>query len=280
MMLRICRNKDQAVVNPNPANARRAQTEAEWERKWLLAPEEFNPLLTAAGRLRIERTWELIHPQLASPKLLCVDLGAGYGVLSSLCADAGARMTAADIAEGALKKIRLNQQISCEKQFVPYTTLPDMHYDLILATDLIAWLPENEYRLFFSELARLASRNGKIVVSTPLDVDSDNALERFLYLAETEISIESIRKSYHALQIRLLRLLNRWKWSQWLFGPLIRFIENSDRLLKALERLTQFLYDERGISHVIIAGTRRPIFQPPKEDELPIERKTKKSVWE
>jgi hypothetical protein len=131
MMLRICRNKDQAVVNPNPANARRAQTEAEWERKWLLAPEEFNPLLTAAGRLRIERTWELIHPQLASPKLLCVDLGAGYGVLSSLCADAGARMTAADIAEGALKKIRLNQQISCEKQFVPYTTLPDMHYDLL-----------------------------------------------------------------------------------------------------------------------------------------------------
>jgi 2-polyprenyl-3-methyl-5-hydroxy-6-metoxy-1,4-benzoquinol methylase len=280
-MLKICKNKDDVNMRTGPTSARKTEVEAIWERRWLLTPEAYNPLRTAEGRLRIERTWNLIKEHLTHSELACIDLGAGYGVLSKKCAnEAAAKVTAVDIAEGALKRIREDQKIHCEKQWVPYTTLPDMSYGMVIATDLIAWLSENEYRLFFSELARLVSREGKIVVSTPLDIYSLNAYQKFLLLAETEMTIEAVQKSYHALSVRFLSMLNRKKWRQRLFKPLIHWIENSDRLLHYLEQMTQFFYADQGISHVVILGKRRPLFTPLSQDKIPIERTPKKTVWE
>lgn len=279
-MLKQLKKGNPASPTVRSKTINKVEVEATYERRWLLNPDEFNPLLTAIGRNRIDRTWEIIQRYFPLNDLYCVDLGAGYGILSIKCQQAGAHVTAVDISERALHHIRKDPKILCEKQFIPYTTLPDMQYQLVIAADLIASLPEEEYRLFFSELARLATRDGHIIVSTPLDIDSEDPLDRFFRLAETEITIDTVKKSYHSLTIRLLRFLKRWKWSHFLFHYPIRLLETSDLCLKILESITYFLYDEAGISHIIIGGKRRPLFEPLLISELPQESKRKKTVWE
>lgn len=258
-------------VKDTPAT-RKALTQEKFAKLWENNPEQFNPQRTAAGRQRLERTWELLKPHLAV-NASCVDLGCGFGVLSKLCSEAGAQVTAVDIAEEPLQRL---QPLDCARQYVPYTTLADNAYQLVIATELIAELPESEYRLFFSELARLVQADGHVFISSALDIYSENALERLLYYTSTEFNVVDIKLSYHALSMRLQHVLRATK----ILTPIANLIENSDWLLAKLEKLTEFFYDKEGVSHIIIACKRRPLFEPPEVPQQPQEQKKKQRVWE
>lgn len=79
---------------------------------------------------------------------------------------------------------------------LPYLKLPDSSYDLVIATDVIAELDEKLYRLALSELARIVTAQGKVLLSSYIDPKSD-AIERFLELIQTEFEIDEMIPSYH-----------------------------------------------------------------------------------
>lgn len=297
----------------------KVEAEAKYERMWLLDPEQFNPNATAAGRMRVARTMALLNESVNLENKQIADLGSGYGVFSNYAAKQGAKVFAVDVASRALKKLD-SENIEAHQQYVPYTTLPDLAFDVVLALDLIAEIPKSEYRIFFSELARLLPTKGKLLFSTAIDFRTVEALARLQQLAETEFVFDHAEKSYHAYQIRIVQFFNRpahfvkaaenklylqtemekhsslgkkwlkfnaskpmvyiWKGISMLTTPLARWINNCDWLTRALEKITEFLSDENGVSHVIILAHPRPLMEMPPESELPVERKPKKSVWE
>jgi 2-polyprenyl-3-methyl-5-hydroxy-6-metoxy-1,4-benzoquinol methylase len=115
------------------------------------------------------------------------------GVLTEKIRDLGFDVTAVDIAGQPLKALR-ERGIVTKQDYVPKTLLEDGRFGLVVATDLIAEIPPTEYRLFFAEITRLLAREGRTVCSTSIDIYSENALQRFAQLAETELVIEAISK--------------------------------------------------------------------------------------
>ena len=162
---------------------------------------------------------------------------------------------------------RLKSSFGTSQQCLPHTTLQEEHYDLVISTDAIAYLQQDDFRLYFSELARLVKPQGSLICSTPIDIHSEDALERFIHLAETEFEIEKWVFSYHAYFIRLTRLLA---------SPLSRFVRQSRWLLLLLEKVCRLFSAENGISHVILLGRRRPLYTPPEPPAF----KQKRRVWE
>lgn len=246
--------------------SKRHEKEAFLEEKFLKNPQSLNPFATALRRDSYKKVLNSLG-DVSFKK--CVDLGSGTGELSKTLAKLGADVTAVDLSPSALKAI---ENIKTEQHFVPYTTLPDDGFDIVIANNLIAELPQNEIRLFFSELARIVKKDGKVLISTPIDIHSEDALDIFLSFAETELTIESVHLSYNRLFIRLLEL---FKFAP----PLAAWLENQDFILKSLISPTQFLYAEEGVSYAVLIGKRRPLITIP-ENEQPIEKKTKKIIWE
>ncbi|MFN4174223.1 MAG: hypothetical protein ACK4HV_03870, partial [Parachlamydiaceae bacterium] len=114
--------------------------------------------------------------------------------------------------------------------------------------------------------ARLIKPDGLLIISTPIDIDSEDAASRFLSLIHTEFDIEEILPSHHALWIRL------WRWQ------FLRPLLNHKKALVILESISRYLYHDNALSHLIVSAKRRPLFQPPVS---PIEeRKPKRTVWE
>lgn len=296
--------------------SRKQETQAKFERLWLLNPEQFNPMRNCKERERIDRTWKLITEN-CQPKQ-AIDLGCGFGIIAEKLSGKNVKVDAVDIASNALKHIPTNYNITPLQDYIPRTKLPDNAYDLVVSTDVIAFLPIDEHRLYFSELARLINSDGWVVCSTPVDFNSDDSLEQFATLAETEFTIEKWVLSYHRLYIQLLDFfkapkrfakaskdseyrkqklqerfsLSHWWfrlnshrfsgyfWSvvQWMSNPIANGIKQSPGLLHILEKLTRFLLPETGISHAIFLGKRRPLVMP--IEPSPQERKQKKTVWE
>lgn len=256
----------------NTRLSKRQIEEENFENKWVQDPDQFNPRLTALKRDYFKKIKACFNEEVAGKS--CVDLGSGSGELAQVLADLGANVTAVDISATALKTIKDNPLIRKEHQFVPYTTLPDDGFDYVIAANLIAEIPEAEQRLFFSELSRIVKPDGKIILSSPLDINSEDALQKLIYLAETELEIETLELSYHRLYIRGLNFL------KFVMNPLARWYGNQDYLLKSLEKATQFLYDSDGVSYAILIGKRKCLFEPVPEDHRPIEHKGKKAVWE
>jgi len=178
-----------------------------------------------------------------------------------------------DIASNALKKIPAHPNIHTIQDFVPDTQLKDYSYDLVIAADLILKLPKNLYRLFFSELARLSKPLGHIYCSTPLDFKTDDPLAAFLALAETELEVIDYEVRYDRIWLSVLNLLDK-------LPTLRNWWAESERCLKYAGKLTKFIYNQNGISHVALIAKKRSLFEPLKKDELPIERPGKKAVWE
>lgn len=251
----------------NARSSKRAIEETNFENKWAHDPNQFNPRLTALKRDYFEKIKSCFTQEIAGKS--CVDLGCGSGELAQFLADLGANVTAVDISPTALKSFN-DPKIRKEQHFVPYTTLPDDHFDYVIAANLIAELPEAEHRLFFSELSRIVKPDGKVILSTPLDINSEDALQKLIYLAETELEIDNLLLSYNRLYIRGLSFFKH-------FG---KWYENQDWLLKSLEMATQFIYDQEGVSYAILIGHRKCLFEPTPEDHRPIEHKGKKAVWE
>lgn len=302
-----------------PKETNPVEAEARFERQWLTDPEQFDPYRNIKEKIRIERTWELIQEFADPHSLLIVDLGSGWGEFSKRFANKGNQVHAVDISSLALKRLDNVANIVTYKQYIPRTKLKDDLYDVVLGTDIIAYLPNADYRLFISEMARLVKPHGIVVCSTPIDINSEDALYRFNELAETDFKIEKWRFGYHRLWIRIrdffeaprrlakasqnpeyrqreLKIrysLSRWWfeinsgrflgkfWSlfQYLSNPFANFVRKNQWLLLKLETVSKLLWDEEGISHAIFVGRRRPLIETPKED-IPIERKGKRQVWE
>ena len=103
-----------------------------------------------------------------------------------------------------------------------------------------------------SEIARLLSSDGKAVLSTDLDIYSEDALARFLYLAGTELIIEEVHLFYHGLFIRFYDLFS-------LFKPLKNWISKRDGLALFLEKLAKLYQTENDASAVVIVGKRKKV---------------------
>lgn len=316
-----------AIDNKVPTSSktivdRKLEAKARLERLWLQDPRQFDPLRNCMEHERLERTMEIISHFLILSGKLAADLGCAAGVLARRIRDKGATLHAVDISSIALKYFRESPLDSIElfEEYVPHTSLRDSAYDLVVCTELIGYLHPNEYRMLFSELSRIVKPDGYIVCSTAVDINTDDAVQKFANLAETEFVIDQWIFSYHRLYIRIKdffeapmrfmkasrdhqfrlqslegrRSLDRWWfhfnsskvmgifWGgiQILFKPFVNILKSNRGLLLKLEKGCRFIWSDSGISHVILIGKRKPIIEKPPEDQIPRETKHKKMVWE
>lgn len=309
-------------IDGSKKHSKRREIEAKFDRLWLMEPEHFDPLRNALGRERIERTWQLVESHMSLSGKKAVDLGCGSGVLTRKMRDAGAHVDAVDISNNALKALKAQgiENIAAIQDYVPHTALEDNQYDLVASTELIGYLSTHEQRLYFSELARLVKSEGFVVCSASLDINTEQAVQLFGSLAETEFSITAWKFSYHALYIRINaffkapeRFAQGWKertytkrygdnksdssthWYRfnsspgigWLWNlvqygtnPIVKWLSNSRTILLGLEKVCKFIQREAGISHAVFIGQLRPLIQPTPEELLAIQPKGKREVWE
>lgn len=319
--LNVIHSPSEVPKKPLGRSARRLESQEKFEHLWRVNPKQFNPERSARERERIGRTWNLILSRTNVKHSHVVDLPCGWGSLAVKLCEAGAQVHAADVSETALRHVENGCKNECTTSLIclPHTTLKEDGYDLVISTDAISYLAQDDYRLYFAELSRIVKSDGHVVCSTNIDIYSEDALKRFCELFETEFEIEDWIFSYHAYQIRLCNVLeapskfikaaqdadyrnqeinnrrafNRFwfKWNSTLLPsffwrtinlavrPLYNWIKQSRKTLLFLERFCRFFSAEEGISHAILLGKRRPLFALPPENP-PIERKHKREVWE
>lgn len=305
-----------------PTKRRREEAKAKFEYLWKTDPQQFNPLRDAMERERISRTWELILSHIKPEGKTAVDLGCGKAILTERLCEHGAHVHAVDIANIPLNLLeeKVLPNLTTSQDYVPRTILNDNTYDIVLGTEMIAYLPTDEYRLFFSEMARIIKKDGSVVCSTPLDINSEDALQRFATLAETEFQVDDWSLSYHASYIRFYDFLKApsifaaasrdpryravelqkrlsishwwfkmnsasfpgaiWSLAEYVFNPIARYVGQSHWILNKMEKVCKFMSSESGISHATFIGKRRPMATMPPANEIPIERKQKRQVWE
>lgn len=272
--------------------------EAKFERKWLQDPGKYNPSLTVIDRVRIERIMKMI-PFADLPQKRVADIGCGWGDLAQKMCQAGALCDACDIASNALKQLPNLPHLHPKKTSLPETHLEDNAYDFILCCDTIAELDPRDYRLAIAELCRLLKPEGKVLISTPLDIYAEDALDRFIKLVETEFTITDAKLSYHAFYLKITNLLNKpknywkayqdpnyrakelaersflsrawlsvhsslplaWFWGvfQWIPIGIEKLILERKSVLIVLESLCKFLKDIQGVSHVAVMCKRKPL---------------------
>lgn len=303
-----------------PKTSRREEIRAKFERLWLTNPEQFDPHRNCIEEERIERTWKLILEFINPLDQLAVDLGCGTGILSRRLTKAGATVHAVDAASNALKRLEgLTPKVASTSQdCLPKTVLKDDEYDIVISTEVIAYLRPDEYRLYFAELSRLVHSKGFVICSSPVDFNSMDAVERFANLAETEFKIEKWIFSYHRLTIRFWeffeapstyakakkdaeyrkeQILKRsglsrgwfrmnstfllsffWSVIQIFTNPIVKFLKHNRFLMNKMEKICRLFWDEEGISHAILIGKRRPLLTT--HEAIPQEMKHKRQVWE
>lgn len=308
--------------NPHASlKAREKEMQAKFERLWLLDPNKFNPLRNCLEKERLDRTWNLLNKLTTVNGKKVGDIGCAAGVFSRLLRDAGAHVLAVDIAENAIKQAKEYEcaNIEFKRDTMPSTSLSDQSFDVVVCTDVIAYLSPLDFRLFFAELARLVKTNeGIVVCSTPIDIYSIGAVQRFVELAHTEFDLIASLASYHALYLRIKHFfeipqnyLKGWKnhdykkkelnkrspigrlwyrfnsslliWFWWiinvLFYPINKLLNSSRFILITLEKICRFFSSDDGISHFIIIGKKRPLVQE-DPDHIPINRPKKREIWE
>jgi hypothetical protein len=185
---------------------------------------------------------------------------------------------------------------------------------------MIAYLPEELYRLYFSELSRLVKTEGWIVCSTSIDIGTEGGVHRFISLAESEMIIHECLYSYHRFSIHLTNFLKApfrfikaskdgeyrkkelesrtglshawfslnsasvgkiiWSPIRLILYPFEQLFTQNRHTLLTLEKLCRLFCGNSGISHVIIIGKRKPLFNPFPHTPPPEEMKHKKQLWE
>ncbi|HEV8052760.1 MAG TPA: class I SAM-dependent methyltransferase [Parachlamydiaceae bacterium] len=300
---------------------RRQEVEATMERMWLNDPDQFNPDRDAVQRKRVNATIRAIKKNTETNGKRCADLGCGSGTITRSLRDAGAKIDSVDISGIALKLLKSNdmQNITAIQDCMPTTRLDDNAYDIVICTEMIGFLQPKEYRMLFAELARLINKEGIVACSSSLELKSENALERFAALAETEFEIDEWILRYDLLWLRFCRffespaifikagrdlfernkeldkrkslrrlwfklntsqpLILFWRIVNMISGPVAAKLRQSDRLVDFLETITKFIWDESGISHALFIGKRRPMTFPLPANEVPVEIKHKREVW-
>lgn len=295
--------KREKISTRSTLSNRQQEAQAKYEREWLQDPQQFDPKRNCFERERIDRTYQLIanHIELSGKK--AVDFGCGNGTLAKRLRDAQAEVVAVDIAENALKELRKEkaENIETKRYALPITPLVDDTYDLVVCADVIAEIPSQDHRLALSELSRTVKRDGWVVTSTAIDIYSEDALEQFVALNETELQIVDSASSYHAWSIRLIDFLkiphkynqgrtNKefrkeelkrrsgiskrwfqiqssfplvyfWKGIDFLLKPIYRWMSQSKLFMSTLESCCQLLKNDRGISHIILIGKRKALVE-------------------
>jgi ubiquinone/menaquinone biosynthesis C-methylase UbiE len=260
--------------------------------------EKIDPLCSAQGQVRIERTLELLAKHIACKGDLIADLGCGTAVIASLLADQGGVLTALDVSDRVLQSSK-HTQMSYRRGCIPYLSFSDACFDGVIFTDVIAEIEPPLYRLTLSELARLLKRNGWMICSTQLDLYSHDAQERFIQLIHTEFEIIASVKSYHRLHFYLTRWVKAparfvraarqenyraehlqrrsgfmrlwfylnstkaasllWRPCTLLSFPLQRMIKKNRPLLLALERLSKIIWGTKALTHLIVLARKKKI---------------------
>lgn len=254
---------------------RREEIQATMERLWREDPQQFNPERDSIQRQRVDRTLELIRKCGNWKGKKGVDLGCGSGIVTSKVRDLGfATVDAIDISSQALTYIREwgVEEIHPIQDCLPCTRLNDAQYDLIICTEVVGYLNPKEYRLLFAELARLVKRDGIVICSSSLDSRTENPLELFSQLADTEFEPLEWVLSYHRWLLAICKVFRK--------TPLSRFFRQNSKVRDLLETVCRFFSGPSGASHVIFAGKRRPLGFPLPQNELPKEPKQKRRVWE
>lgn len=300
----------------------RQELQAKMERLWLTHPQMFNPERDCLQRERLTRTFDALHQRTSFEGKHVADLGCGSGVFSRRLRNAGAKVDAVDVASQPLQLLKNSDShnITPLQDYLPETRLNDNAYDIVVCTEVIGYLNPSEYRVTFSELARILKLDGFVVCSTDLDFKTEDPLEIFASLAETEFIIDQWVLSYHRLFIKVCHFFeapaiyikassdpeayqqgfkrraffNRWWFSVnstkimsyfWkvinvLTSPIAKGIKNSKGLMLALEKITKLLWSQSGISHAIFVGRKRPLTFPLPPKEIPREMKHKRQTWE
>lgn len=299
----------------------RTEMQAKMERLWLQNPNQFDPLRNNMEREGLKRIDKILS-NLDSANRSAVDLGCGYGYISRMMRDKGWKVQALDIASNALKAFKEKGDLHIEllQDALPCTKLEDDLYDLVVCTNVIGYLDPKDYRLLMAELSRLVKREGHVLCSTSIDINSEDAMQRFNDLAETEFQIEQWNLSYHLLLLRLIHFfeiplkyieahdsneilqvelhkrkgfsrtlfklntskIGRFFWTpfQFLAIPFLKLLKENRWLTLFLEKICYFFWDSAGISHATFIGKRRPLIAPTQADLASIERKGKRQVWE
>lgn len=320
--LNIIKIDENSMSNKKNLPSRRARLkefQAKFERLWLVDPEAFNPLRNCMEKERLERSWNLLKTHVELKQKLIADIGCAAGIFTKRLWEAGGQITAVDTAENALKHLRQQNftNITIQQGTMPDTPLLDNHYDVIVCMDVIAFLPVDDHRLFFSELSRLIKPQGYVLCSTPIDIYTEGGAQRLIDLAHSEFNLVSAVISYHALYIRLKHFFNLphlfvqgaeneesrkkeihsrsgfskkwykmnasypfayfWKLIRIGTRPCLAALKNKRSLLLSLEKICRFFLDEAGISHFIFLAQKRPLEMT---EEIPINRPKKHEIWE
>lgn len=319
--LNIVAVSEAPAEKPLPSRtSRKKELQAQFERQWLLNAEQFNPSRNCMERERLERTWSLLCGNVDFANKIVVDIGCAAGIFSRRMRDAGAEVDAVDISENALKHLNSfnMDRIRAIQDAMPMTSLEDGRYNLAVCMEVIADLPKDDHRIFFSELNRLIKPTGRVLFSTGIDIYSQGGLEKLLELIQTEFDLVASIYSYHRSYIRLKELLEApskfvqawknqdfrqtelkkrkglskgwfrlnslipfvWAWVpiQFLLSPLIHWFKQSRFILLQMEKISHFWNPDEP-SHVIFLLKRRPL-QHIQEDQVPIQRPHKREVWE
>ena len=285
---------------------RKQEQEARLERRWLLKGNKCTRH-EALEKQRIRRTLLLINDCTTLKDKKVVDVGAGVGAISRLMRDAGAHVTAIDLSSNALKIFEKHgsDNIQLVKDGLPTTKFEDDSFDVVVCADVIADVHPEDRRLAMAELSRIVKKDGWVICSTGIDIHSEDALERFEGLFQTEFMIKKSFESYNAYYIRLFHFLEAprrffqgwrsqeyrkehlqerrglsqswyrlnssqaialiWAIPSWVLSPCVELLKRSNLLLKGLEYLCKTISNEAGVSYSILGGQRKPLFEAKTE---------------
>lgn len=323
LQISLIEQKDQTSTTSHVTRAaRRQEIQATLDRLWKIDPNQFDPNRNFVERKRIEQTIETIRSKTQLLDKRVVDIGCGGGKLSCLVRNLGAIVDAVDASNLALLKLKTNpmENINPMQDSLPSTFLKNSFYDIVICTEVIGYLKPQEYRIAFSELARLLKQEGHIVFSTSLDINSSDSLEKLTRLAETEFEIDTWVINYHLLWLRIrnffespklfadassdlslrnFELAKRkgftkkwfklnthflsgacWNLVSFALKPLNYFIQNNASLINILEKISVFFWSETGMTHALFIGHLRKMSFPLPKNRQPIELKHKREVWE
>ncbi len=308
--------------SPTSTKTRRQELQAKFDRQWLENPRQFDPERNCIEKERLKRTWELLLKHTSIKGKRAVDLGCGGGVFAQMLAAAGASVDAVDISSNALKVVTKyeSDKITTVQDMMPNTRLDDDSYDIVISTELLGYLPRGERRLYFAELSRLVKADGFVISSTSFDIDTEDALQTFWALVETEfhpiewvfshhtffIRVKNFLKipskfangyqdeSYREKQVKSRTSVSKWWYkinSSKVLGPIwnivqmasvpvLNIFKNKRSIMLRFEKICRFFCSESGISHAVFIGQRRPFEVPTKEEIVAVEPKQKRQVWE
>lgn len=249
MRLPLSKHPDQPQFRPKMRLSRREAAQQKYDQLWDERPKQFDPQASLSSNHRFDFESKLIS------SLSCkraVDLAAGYGMHTKLLHERGVFVDAVDISSKALNRMTFLPESQRIQAYIPYTPIPDGSYDLVLALDLLAHIPQDEQRLCVSEIARLSASDAKIIVSTELDIYTEEALAKFLYLVGTEFQIDQVHLFHHGLAIRMIDALKY-------LPPLQKWISKQKKLANCLERIAQFYQTESDASGVVVVGRKKKV---------------------